>query len=190
VQTAAASLGGLRCELSYNRRGVRLTVSGYAEKLPRLLALVLRRTLRHQPRTLDAPQMTAARSAGLTALSAERESIAAAGRDEIAHATVEQIEAEAGRLWKSVDSAQLLLVGALSFTAADAISSVVRTELSPLLPTAGLGPPQEQAAGAELGHWDGLLYRALWMPSLGAQNICLSPAVAATLDQCGGVASV
>ena len=34
--------------------------------------------------------------------------------------------------------------------------------------------------------WDGLLYQPTWMPNeKPSQNICLSPAVAGTLDQCG-----
>ena len=47
-------------------------------------------------------------------------------------------------------------------------------------------PPPEEDAGIE--RWDSLLYRASWMPNLAiTQNICLSPAIAGTLDQCGGI---
>jgi len=46
---AAAAVAGLKLDVSYNVRGVRLVVSGYAQKVPRLLLLALRRTLRHMP---------------------------------------------------------------------------------------------------------------------------------------------
>ena len=49
---AAAAAAGLKLDVSYNGRGLRLVVSGYAQKLPQFLLFALRRyTASH--RTVD-----------------------------------------------------------------------------------------------------------------------------------------
>ena len=40
---AAAAAAGLKLDVSYNARGLRLVVSGFAQKLPQLLLFALRR---------------------------------------------------------------------------------------------------------------------------------------------------
>jgi hypothetical protein len=42
-QTSLAALGGLKCDVSFNVKGMRLVVSGYAQRLPKYTALLLRR---------------------------------------------------------------------------------------------------------------------------------------------------
>ena len=41
--TAAAAAAGLKLDVSYNTRGLRLVVSGFSQKLPQFLLFVLRR---------------------------------------------------------------------------------------------------------------------------------------------------
>ena len=122
--------------------------------------------------------------AGLLASAAERPI-----REELESASAEQLLVEARKLWTSVTSAQLLLAGTLSHDAAEAASALVRNELRAVLPAAKATrqvPPW--SASAELQRWDHLLYQPAWIPSSKpSPNFCLSPAVAGTLDQCGGL---
>ena len=74
--------------------------------------------------------------------------------------------------------------------AAEALSSLVRNELRPLLRPATAAPRRPPAADrvAALQRWDGLLYAPAWMPrGAPGRNLCQVPAVAETLDQCGGL---
>ena len=121
AQTAAAARAGLRADVTFNTNGLRLVVSGYAQKLPRFMVTLLRRTLRHQVPPADSTELAAARRAGLSAL-AGRGAKAATARDELAKATPEEVQSEIAQLWRSVRSAQLLLagdvgLGAWAFTA-------------------------------------------------------------------------
>ena len=80
-------------------------------------------------------------------------------------------------LWRSVSGTQLLLAGALD-------------EVQPLLlasgaPPKGREPGPAAALEEELQGWDQLLYKASWSPLPLAANMCLDPAITATVDQCG-----
>ena len=116
-------------------------------------------------------------------------------RDELAIATPEEAQAEVLQLWRSVSGTQLLLAGALDAQTAEGLASAVRREVQPLMLQPGapearparLKREAEPAASLEeeLQGWDRLLYKASWSPLPLAANICLDPAIAATVDQCG-----
>ena len=93
-------------------------------------------------------------------------------------------------LWRSVSGTQLLLAGALDAAAAEGLASAVRREVQPLLlasgaPPKGREPGPAAALEEELQGWDRLLYKASWSPLPLAANMCLDPAITATVDQCG-----
>ena len=193
-QSAASNRGGLKCDVSFNTRGMRLIVSGFSQRLPKLMALLLRRTLRHLPPNSGTPELAAARRAALLAASkSERGGQAPPGRvAELQRCTPDDLQAEVTRLFRSVRGASLLLAGDLSVEAAEALTSVVRRELEPLLPAANYVPDAALGLAAqplisiedELAQWSGLLYK----PSFSlALSECYDPALARALDQCGGI---
>lgn len=101
-------------------------------------------------------------------------------------------QAEATKLWSSVTSAQLLLAGDITLSAADAISRVAQLELQAVLPQSASHampwkPPAWLDLEDELAQWDGKLYQPSFTPLPLARSICLDPAIAEVLDQCGGV---
>ena len=119
-----------------------------------------------------------------------RSPAARALREELASATPEKVQAEAAQLWRSVSGTQLLLAGALDEQTAEGLASAVRRELQPLILPPGALPfgrePQPAASlEEELQGWDRLLYKASWSPLPLAANMCLDPAISATVDQCG-----
>ena len=67
-------------------------------------------------------------------------------------------------------------------------ASAVRREIQPLLQGAGAkrrGAEPTSSLEEELQEWDRLLYKASWSPLPRAANMCLDPAIMATVDQCG-----
>ena len=68
-------------------------------------------------------------------------------------------------------------------------ASAVRREIQPLLQGARASPRREAEPTPlleeELQEWDRLLYKASWSPLPRAANMCLDPAIMATVDQCG-----
>ena len=200
--SAAAARAGLKCEVSFNTKGMRLLVTGYAQKAPRLLILLLRRTLRHLPPPAASAELAASRRVALNALGRPGRP----PRDEaslfvVARTTPEQMQQEITRLFGSITGASLLLAGALSNEAAESLSAAVRTELKQLLPrgtlpvgvatsavTALATTPEELSVSIddELREWGGLLYKPVFS-NAAAQNACLDPAIARALDQCGGI---
>ena len=97
------------------------------------------------------------------------------------------------QLWRSVSGTQLLLAGALDAQTAEGLASAVRREVQPLMlppgaPEARPARLKREAAASleeELQGWDRLLYKASWSPMPLASNMCLDPAISATVDQCG-----
>jgi hypothetical protein len=125
------------------------------------------------------------------------------------------VATEAEALWRSVSGARLLLAGAFARVDADATVSGVRRELAPMLhggrgggragrgggavggapggggaegpsPLLGEGIVGPLDKAAVLRAWAPLLYKPACFPRPLANNPCLTPALAATLDQCGG----
>ena len=202
--TAPAAVAGLKCDVTFNTQGLRIVASGYAQKLPKFMALLLRRTLRHLPPPAASPALAAARRTAVLAAQADERS--PPGRlDELRRASPEQLQQEMARLFGSVGSAKLLLAGALSGEAADALNGVVLRELEPLLVRSGAiagggrrTVVERSASSAEelaeelsseadqLAGWGNLLYKPRFATSY-ASNACLDPAIARALDQCGGL---
>ena len=193
------------CDVSFNAAGMRIVASGYAQKLPKYMALLLRRTLRHLPPTATSPALAAARRSAVFAAKADERS--PPGRlDELRRASPEQLQQEMARLFGSVGSAKLLLAGALSSEAADALNGVVLRELEPLLVRSSASLARGSRAVAlerssssaeelaaelsseadQLNGWSNLLYKPRFATSYAA-NACLDPAIARALDQCGGL---
>lgn len=116
-------------------------------------------------------------------------------REELAIATPDEVQAEVLQLWRSVSGTQLLLAGALDAQTAEGLASAVRREVQPLMLPPGapearpalLKREAEPTASLEeeLHEWDRLLYKASWSPLPLAANMCLDPAISATVDQCG-----
>ena len=195
--SSAAARAGLKCDVSFNDRGMRLLVTGYAQKLPRLMILVLRKTLRHVPPPAASAELAAARRVALSALGRpDRPPRTLDNLADVARTTPVQMQRELSTFFGSITGASLLIAGALSIESADSLSAAVRTELRPLLPRMEL-PPIEAAASSlqlepsvsfedELEAWRGLLYKPLFF-NTAAQNACLDPAIGRALDQCGGI---
>ena len=195
--SSAAARAGLKCDVSFNDRGMRLLVTGYAQKLPRLMILVLRKTLRHVPPPAASAELAAARRVALSALGRpDRPPRTLDNLADVARTTPVQMQRELSTFFGSITGASLLIAGALSIESADSLSAAVRTELRPLLPR--MEPPPIEAAASslqlepsvsfedELEAWRGLLYKPLFF-NTAAQNACLDPAIGRTLDQCGGI---
>lgn len=193
-QSAASTRGGLKCDVSFNTRGMRIVVSGFSQRLPKLTALLLRRTLRHLPPGSGTQELAAARRAALLAAGVrERGGQVPPGRVvELQRCTPDEMQAEITRLFRSVRGASLLLAGDLSVEAAEALTSVVRRELEPLLPAASYLPDAALGLAAqplistedELAQWAGLLYKPSFPLTLSE---CYDPALARALDQCGTI---
>ena len=88
--------------------------------------------------------------------------------------------------------ADLVLSGAVTREEARTLVSDVRAQLRDVLPggSTGQGAPgasQRQDAAAGLESLQALLYRPAYEPRPLAQNLCLAPALGATLDQCGSL---
>lgn len=195
--SSAAARAGLKCDVSFNDRGMRLLVTGYAQKLPRLMILVLRKTLRHVPPPAASAELAAARRVALSALGRpDRPPRTLDNLADVARTTPVQMQRELSTFFGSITGASLLIAGALSIESADSLSAAVRTELRPLLPR--MEPPPIEAAASslqlepsvsfedELEAWRGLLYKPLFF-NTAAQNACLDPAIGRALDQCGGI---
>ena len=192
--TGQAAVAGLKCDLSFNNRGIRLVVSGYSQRLPKYTALLLRRLLRHLPPAANSPQLAAARRVAVTAAQNGRGPSPPGRLSELKQATPEQLQAELSKLFSSVRGASLLLAGALSREAAEALVAVVRGELAPLLPPNSYLPKLDLGSDAqpyfsmddEYDEWSGLLYKPTFMSSWSL-SACYDPAIARCLDQCGAL---
>jgi hypothetical protein len=188
--SSAAARAGLKCDVSFNDRGMRLLVTGYAQKLPRLMILVLRKTLRHVPPPAASAELAAARRVALSALGRpDRPPRTLDNLADVARTTPVQMQRELSTFFGSITGASLLIAGALSIESADSLSAAVRTELRPLLPR--MEPPPIEAEPSvsfedEIEAWRGLLYKPLFF-NTAAQNACLDPAIGRALDQCGGI---
>ena len=195
--SSAAARAGLKCDVSFNDRGMRLLVTGYAQKLPRLMILILRKTLRHMPPPTTSAELAAARRVALSALGRpDRPPRTLDNLADVARTTPDQMQRELTTFFGSITGASLLIAGALSIESADSLAAAVRTELRPLLPR--MEPPPIEAAASslqlepsvsledELEAWRGLLYKPLFF-NMAAQNACLDPAIGRALDQCGGI---
>ena len=210
ASTSSAARAGLKCDLSVNEKGVRLLCSGYAQRLPQLMTLLLQCTLHHRLVASDSPELAAARLAAMAPFDSGRQ--APEGTTQaLLHSTPAEVDAAMGQMWGAVDGASLLLTGALSDIAAESLAGAVRAHLAPLLPSAparraccaaaplqytadprarggarsSLDVSREMSVEEALMEWTGLLYKPVYT-SL-AQNECLDPAVATALDQCGGI---
>lgn len=213
-QSALAARGGLKCDISFNRKGMRLVASGYSQRVPELMAQLLSRTLRHSPASLSALELAAARRAALSAARQARRAGGGGGGGavggemqsrltELQSCSAEQMQAEIGRLFRSARSASLLLAGDVSAKAAERLVAAVESELRPLLggetvaaggggaassssyAGSSLAPPDVDVE-EELQRWAGLLYKPTFTSSL-ATNACYDPAIARALDQCGTI---
>ena len=146
-QHGGAARAGLKVDVSFNARGVRLLVSGYAQRLPQMVDLALRRTLRHAASEATAPELEAARRAAAASLGRKRDGPAArdaaAARDELARVKLIDVNQEIRELFGSVTGVQLLLAGAIDYAAAEAAAASVRQQVAPLLQSA---PPPAAAA--------------------------------------------
>jgi len=190
-QTALAARAGLRADVSFNTEGLRLAVSGYAQKLPRFMVSLIRSTLRHQPPPAGSAELEAARRAAALTLR-ERGGKGSLGRDEILKARSYELQEELAQLWHDVKSAQLLFAGDLSLAATDAVARVTQLELNVLLPKATTEGAKRQTSSwvdveEEIRKWEGKLYKPSFTPIPLARSVCLDPGIAAVLDQCGGV---
>lgn len=163
-EMVAAARAGLRSDVSFNARGVRLIVSGYGQRLPSLLIALLRRTVRHAAPAAGSAELAAARRVGLRGLErrgrvagtssgmgggrgdGSTETTRAARAHALSTATPELLSSEISALWASVSGAQLLLAGSLGREEAEALSSQVRRELGPLLPSSRRGAGRAAAA--------------------------------------------
>ena len=209
-QSALAARGGLKCDVSFNTRGMRLMVSGYSQRVPSLMALLLSRTLRHTAFALSASELGAARRMAL--MSAARQARPEArtlvgdppqGRiSELQSCSAEQMQAEISRLFKTVTRASLLLAGDWSPEAAEGLVSALNQELRPVLTTEVAGPSSTTSVASmqaaadpttadvdedeELMRWAGTLYKPSFTSAL-ALNACYDPAIARALDQCGTI---
>eukprot|EP00908_Phaeocystis_cordata_P012111 Transcript_23078.p1 GENE.Transcript_23078~~Transcript_23078.p1 ORF type:complete len:325 (+),score=70.66 Transcript_23078:355-1329(+) len=160
---------------------------------------------------LSVAEVEAGRAAALRALRPQLATPPAGGGGELARArdaalraaTAAELEAEIAALWDSMLAADLVMAGAVPKEAAATLVEDVRSQLRPVLqaPAQRVGQPpgsrviadaptlqslsEDVAAG--LDAFQALLYRPAYEPRPLAQNLCLEPALAATLDQCGSL---
>ena len=105
----------------------------------------------------------------------------------------------------SMLAADLVMAGSLRKEAAATLVEDVRSQLRPVLqvqspreaqarheiaPRVDIAPPLQalgEDVAAGLDAFQALLYRPAYEPRPLAQNLCLEPAIAATLDQCGSL---
>ena len=107
-------------------------------------------------------------------------------------AVVEDLAAELELLWGSILAGDILLAGPLRRKEAELLLAETRAQLLTVLPPRAIElaepdvqPERPYASGLEA--WEPLLYRPAYEPRPLAQNLCLEPALAATLDQCGAL---
>merc|ERR1740123_613397 len=182
-EAEGAARAGLRWDLSFNTRGLRLLVSGYAPRASLLFLDVLRRTLRHVPPLSGSVELAAARRA------ARLRGKGRATLDELERAAPAELAAELERFFSSVTEASVLLAGTLGPAEAESLVSAVRVELDPVLLRARARGDQAQlrtrtSVPEELALWSGLLYKPAFFTAQ-AQNACLDPAIAGSVDECG-----
>lgn len=152
---------------------------------------------------LEAEMVEAARGAALRVVRAQRSSASVAPdllrarEGALSSASAAELSHEVRLLWSSILAADVLLAGPLRSVEAGMLLDELRAQLRPVLkpggsPTATLLPaaPVELEKGAMvagLTGWEPLLYRPAYEPRPLAQNLCLEPALAATLDECGAL---
>ena len=195
VEGALAARAGAKWEVSFNPAGLRFAVSGHREQLRALLSRVLQLALRRAP---PASEFEAGRSAALrvarTQLAAKptQPDMVRAREAALRTATREDLVSEIGELWGSVLAADLLIAGPVREAEAALLVADTRAQLRPVLPTRGDRAQEpdripDKAFASGLAAWEPLLYRPAYEPRPLAQNLCLEPALAATLDQCGSL---
>jgi hypothetical protein len=193
---AAAARAGLKCEISFNQRGMRLLVAGYGQQLPRFLLFALKKTMRHVPPPSRSAELEAARFVAKSALGqgGTRFPRTLKNLAIVDRTTPTAMQREISGFFESVTGAGLLLTGAIGLEDAESLSLAVRNELKPSLqlnrPPAKSDDLLEQVqmlrAEEELQVWEGLLYKPVYSTKL-AENVCFDPAVARALDSCGGL---
>ena len=192
VEGALAARAGAKWEVTFNPAGLRVAVTGHREQVQALLALVLRLALRPRP---EASEFEAGRYAALRLARSQRigaADLARAREANLQEATPAELAAELGELWSSILAADLLLAGPVRKAVAAELVADARAQLRPILPDQQRGEREpdlqpEQTFARGLAAWEPLLYRPSYEPRSLAQNLCLEPAIAATLDQCGSL---
>jgi hypothetical protein len=200
-RAAGATRAGLKYEISFNNKGMRLLVSGYGQQLPRFLLLVLQKTLRHVPPPSQSPEFRAALRVAKYSLGKRNgpkrtlENLAT-----LDFATPQKMQREISGFFGSVTGASILLTGALASDEAEALSFAVRKELKPMIKVGSTSAEPESLTirdaiseelrvmrpEQELQTWQGLLYKPVFLGQL-AQSECLDPALARALDLCGAI---
>lgn len=207
---ALAARAGAKWEVTFNPAGLRIAIVAPSEKLQRLLSLVLRLARRRHvargtdgaaPReaALSLAEVEAGRAAALRALRPQLDSPSAGGAEllrtreaALRATTADELEGEITALWDSMLAADLVVAGAVTQDVATRLVDNVRSQLRPTLqvqPEDGLQQYALQGddLAAGLDAFQALLYRPAYEPRPLAQNLCLEPALAATLDQCGSL---
>jgi len=171
--------------------------AGRAVAVGALLAAVLKLALRSRP---EETEFEAGRNAALRLVRSQRVTTSASTTDlarareaYLQEAKTDELAAEISELWSSALAADILLVGPLRREVAADIVIDTRAQLRPILPAQPDVQPGQREADVQpeqtfrqgLAAWEPLLYRPAYEPRPLAQNLCLEPAIAATLDQCG-----
>ena len=176
--TAAAARAGLKVDVSFNARGVRLLVSGYAQRLPQMVDLALRRTLRHAASEATAPGSRCVapppRHRAQARRPAARDTVAA--RDELARVKLIDVNQEIRE--PGARHRRPALLAAIDYAAAEAAASV-RQQVAPLLQARRRRRGREALPDvdfADESRRGGLLYKPEWSLLL-AGNLCVDPAI-------------
>ena len=198
TQGALAARAGAKWEVTFNPAGIRIAVTGHREQVGSLLAIVLRLALRRAPRQgAELREVEAGRNAALRvarnqlASSTDAAELVRAREANLQEATPAELAAELEAIWSSILAADLLLAGPVRREVAASLVGDTRAQLRPVLSGAARSVGREPDAQPEktfargLAAWEPLLYKPAWEPRPLAQNLCLEPAIAAILDQCG-----
>ena len=157
VDGALAARASTKWEVTFNPAGVRLAVTGHAERVRWLLSLVLQRMLVLQPQLTDLEAGRAAallrnRIAPRTGLPSAQPAaavIADARRAALLTASPAELTAELSELWGSVLAADLLIAGTIRQQEAEQLVADVRKQLKPILPRGTSAPEIGRASCRE-----------------------------------------
>ena len=188
LEGALAARAGAQWEVTFNPAGLRIAVTGHREQVRRLFALVLRLAVQQ----LEVDAVDAGRTAALRVARGQKPSDLVRAREvALREASSADLAAEVTALWGSMLAADLLVAGPVRKEEAALLVANVRERMRPILPARrGTLEPDlqvEKPILSGLAAWEPLLYRPAYEPRPLAQNLCLEPALAETLDQCGGV---
>merc|ERR1712190_121281 len=107
-----------------------LLVSGYAQRVPAFMLLLLRRTLKHTATSAGAFEVAAARRKAFRTVGVDRWALEKfTSSRECTRATLQDMQAEISRFYESISGARLLLAGAIPREEAEALASTIRQEL-------------------------------------------------------------